>query len=154
EVEFHPWRHSHPIELLLPVARGDEIIHQHYEADVHRLSPSHHDLPVHESIVDPVQFDRHAGLPRSTRIAAAPRRAASSAAATSVSSEPSASGTMPDVAKCSSAGRFAPVTTMMSGRTRRSLHAAKLQLPAGRSVKTTRAPVASIRSRSICSISF
>src|SRR5579863_6732888 len=55
--------------------------------------------------------------------------------------------------KSRSAGRLAPVTTTTSGRSRCTRRAAIVQLPAGRSVKITRAPADVTASRSVRTIS-
>ena len=59
ELHGHLRGDAHAVELLLPFAGGDLVIDQHEEAEFERLSPSDHDLPVNESIVDAIQRDGH-----------------------------------------------------------------------------------------------
>src|SRR5215212_1842750 len=68
----------HPIEILLPFTRGDEVVDKHHESRVERLAPADDDLSVNETVVDAVKVDAHQ---RPTTISEAfPRSAAARAA--------------------------------------------------------------------------
>src|SRR2546423_247603 len=130
-MDLHLGRHGHPIELFLPVARGDEIIDQNQKSNVQRLAPTDNDLSVNEAVVDAVELNRHQ---RPTTISDAfPRSAAARAASV---------GDMPVLkTKSRSVARFTPLTSTIPGSSFTIRLAAMVALPAGRSVKITRAPV-------------
>src|SRR5512141_1147391 len=110
EVHLHLGRDSHPIQLLFPVAARHGVVDEHDELDIERLSPTHDDLSVDQTIVDAVQRERHAPAP-CTAIAARPRSAACRAASGAV--RPSAK------TKSSSVGKLAPATSTASPMPRR-----------------------------------
>jgi len=59
EQNLHFRRHAHAVEVLLPVACSDRIVHEHDESDIEWLAPADDDLAVYETIVDAVERDRH-----------------------------------------------------------------------------------------------
>src|SRR6185503_11181289 len=134
EVHLHLRRGPHAIQLLLPLAARDFVVHEHDEADVEWLPPPDHDLAMNQAIVDPVEDQGHV-FPPCAVIAARPRSTAWRAA--------SIAGTSSANTKSSSMGRFAPATSRTSGRSRRIRRAAIVQLPSWRSVNTTVTPVSS-----------
>src|SRR5690348_7257823 len=60
EIHIHLRRHTHPIELLLPLTGSNFIIDEDDEANIQRLSPADHDLSMNQAIVDAVKDERHA----------------------------------------------------------------------------------------------
>src|SRR2546423_7940824 len=70
-------RHTHAIEVLLPIAIADLVIDEHDERHMERLPPSYDDLTMDQAVIDAVERQAH-GV---TRMALAPastaRRAAS-----------------------------------------------------------------------------
>ena len=61
-------RDRHPVEILLPGARGDLIVHQHDAVDPERTSPADHHLSMDQPVVHPEEHDGHQG----TRMALVP----------------------------------------------------------------------------------
>jgi len=76
-------RHTHPVEILLPVAAPHFVIHEDDEGAIEGLAPSHDHLAVDETVVDPEERDAHAAV---TRMALAPASAARRAASAGVTS--------------------------------------------------------------------
>src|SRR5207237_2636643 len=133
EANLHVRRDCHSIKLFLPVAGGDQIVDKNEQANVERLTPTDDNLAMNEAVIDAVKADAHQ---RPTTISDAfPRSAAARAA--------SVGGTSVLNTKSSRVARFTPLTRTISGSSLTILSAAMLALPAGRSVKMTRAPVRS-----------
>src|SRR5207249_7880273 len=136
EDDFDVRRHTHAIEVLLPLAGADLVIHEDDERRIQRLAPADHDLPVDEPVVDAVERDAHAA---GVRIARAPASAARLAA--------SAGGTSRWKTKSSSIARFTPVTTARSTLPRAYRTAPVRHEPPGRSTNSTAGfpPIAAVR---------
>src|SRR6267142_63388 len=139
EYHFDLRRHTHPVEILLPVAAADLVIDEHDERDVERLSPANHDLPMDQAVIDAVQRQGHG---RVTWIALPPastaRRAASAGEISRLNT------------KSSSMARLTPVTTAMAAPPCVAYRAELVKHePPGRSTKSTAGPPpAASRSRS------
>src|SRR3954467_803524 len=143
EQNLHFRRNGHSVELLLPVAGRDEIVDQHQKPRVERLPPPDNYLSVNQAVVDAIEVDPHQ---RPTTISDAfPRSAAARAA--------SVGGTEVLKTKSSSVARFTPLTRIRPGSALTMRRAAIVALPAGRSVKITRAPVRASWSRIEASMS-
>src|SRR3546814_4277984 len=65
KMDIHARVHAHAIELLLPVALRDFVVHEHHAFEIERLSPTHDNLPVNEPVVDPDQVNAHVPRPDS-----------------------------------------------------------------------------------------
>src|SRR5438105_1556602 len=131
EANLHVRRNRHPIELFLPVARCHEIIDENEETDVEWLAPPDDDLTVDQAVINAVEVDTHQ---RPTTISDAfPRTAVERAA--------SVGDTSVLKTKSRSVARLTPLTSTSSGLSLTIRLAAMVALPAGRSVKITRAPV-------------
>src|SRR3954470_19782513 len=143
EAHLHLGRDCHAIKLLLPIARGDQIIDEYEQSNVERLAPADHHLSVNQTVVDAIEVNPHQ---RPTTISDAfPLSAAVRAASVG---ETSALKT-----KSRSVARFTPLTRTSPGVSLTRRRAAMVALPAGRSVKITRAPVRASCSRMVFSIS-
>src|SRR4029077_12575180 len=133
EAQLDLRRHGHAVQLLLPPARRDLIVHQDHQLDPERAPPSHDDLAVDQAIVHPVDEDGHQG----TLIARSPAAAARLAAASGVCDRWNT--------KSTSIARFTPVTTFTLERSRSRASTAIRHDPAAMSTNTTesRSPTAS-----------
>jgi hypothetical protein len=79
EAHFDIGRYRHSVELLLPIALGDLIVHQDDQIDPHRPSPSNYHLTMDEAVIDPAEHDGHQGIRMDFSPAATTRAAASAA---------------------------------------------------------------------------
>src|ERR1700694_1937983 len=128
EVDVHLGRHRHSVQLLLPVARSDQVIHENQKSRVKRLAPTDHHLSMNQPVIDAVKVDPH--QLRSTTISEAfPRSAADLAA--------SLGETSVLKTKSRSVARLTPLTSTMLASPFTMRRAARGALPAGRSVEMT-----------------
>src|SRR2546423_88565 len=144
EVDVHLGRHRHSVQLLLPIARSDQIIYENEKSRVQWLTPTDHHLPMNQPVIDAVKVDPH--QLRSTTISDAfPRSAADLAA--------SLGETAVLKTKSRSVAKLTPLTSTMLGSSFTMRLAASVPLPAGRSVKMTWAPVRASSARIVVSMS-
>src|SRR5439155_807420 len=119
-------RDAHAVEILLPFAGANRVVHHHDEADVERLSPAHDHLTVNQTVIDAVELDAHAA---GVRIALLPASAARRAA--------SSGGRSRWNTKSSSIARLTPVTTATFVLPLASRMELVRQEPPGRSTNST-----------------
>src|SRR5687768_706167 len=131
KIDLHLGWNRHPVQLFFPVARRDQIVHEHQKANVERLPPSDDYLPMDQSVIDPVQQYCHQWRSRTTSDAR-PRSAAPRAASAGEAAELHT--------KSRSVARLTPLTRTSSGLSRATRRAAIVALPAGKSVKMTLTP--------------
>jgi hypothetical protein len=68
EADFHHFglRDCEPVEVLLPLASGQLVVDHEVAFGPELVAPPDHDLTVNQTLVDPVEHDRH-GTPLTPR---------------------------------------------------------------------------------------